>query len=73
MLRWRASETLVNYKCEVDKGKLTAVVKLEKLMFQAWPLCQSSRCSDEGLMLETSAFQNSLWWLTYPYQLYVDN
>ena len=30
-------------------------------------------CSDKGLTLETSAFQNSLWRLIYPYELYVDN
>ena len=30
-------------------------------------------CSDEGLTLETSAFQNSLQRLIYPYQLHVDN
>ena len=33
----------------------------------------SKLCSDEGLMLETFASQNSLRWLIYPYQLHVDN
>ena len=32
-----------------------------------------SLCSDEGLTLETSGFQNSLRRLIYPYQLHVDN
>ena len=35
MLFWRASENLGSCQCKVDKGKLTAVANLEKLMFQA--------------------------------------
>ena len=57
---------LVSYQREVDKGKLTALASFEKLKFRAE--------SDEGLItLETSAFQNSLRRLIYPYQLHVDN
>ena len=61
---------LVNYQCEFAKGKLTAVANFEKLTLQAQALRQSS---DAGLTLETSAFQNLLWWLVYPCQLHVDN
>ena len=50
-MRRRASETL-SYQREADKGKLTAVTSFEKLSFRAWALP-----SDEGLTLETSAFQ----------------
>ena len=59
---------LVSYQCEVDKDKLTTIASFEKLMFQARALDQS-----KGLALETPAFQNSLQWLIYPYQLHVDN
>ena len=57
---------LVNYRREVDKGKLTAVGNFENMTF---------RFSDEaeGLTLETSTFQNSLRRLIYLYQLHVDN
>ena len=66
---------LVGYQREVDKGKLTAVESFEKLTFRAEPLVGANwtNCSDEGLTLETSAFQNSLRRLIYPYQLHVAN
>ena len=71
VLRRRASETL-SYQREVDKGKLTAVASFEMLTFRARAL-PVPLCSDEGLWLETSAFQNSPRRLIYPYQLHVDN
>ena len=61
---------LVSYQREVDMDKLTAVASFEKLTFRAWALRWSK---DEWLTLETSAFQNSLCRLIYPYQLHVDN
>ena len=32
MLRWRASDQLVGYQREVDKGKLTAVVSFDVII-----------------------------------------
>ena len=73
---------LVSYQREVDKGKLTAIASFEKLTFRVRALCRRKvyvcfslnfLCPDKGLTLEISAFQNSLWWLIYPYQLHVNN
>ena len=60
----------VKLQGEVDKGILTALANFEKLTFRARSLRRI--CSDEGLTLETSAFQNSLRRLIYPYTLHVD-
>ena len=70
----RIRETL-SYQREVDKGKLTAVESFEKLTFRAEPFVGAVHpvCSDQGLTLETSAFQNSLRRLIYRYQFHVDN
>ena len=70
---------LVGYQREVHKGKLTAVVRLKSWRFEHEPFleekCLASSASgiwsvtysDEGLTLETSAFQISLRRLIYPY------
>ena len=57
------SQLINYYQYEVDKGKLTAIAKFEKLEFE-----------DKGQTFETSAFQTSLWHLNYlsVSQLYVD-
>ena len=35
-------EHLVDYQLEVDKGKLTVMMNLEKLMFQVLALCSEN-------------------------------
>ena len=56
-------KNLMNYQSEVDKSKLTASAIFEKVTFRAQAVFRI--CSDEGLTLETSAFQNSLRRLIY--------
>ena len=64
----------INYQREVDKGKLNAIASLKKAdVSSVSPLSEKIICSDKGLTLETSAFQNSLRRLIYFYQLHVDN
>ena len=64
-LSTRFAFVILSYQREVDKGKSAAIASPSLEHF--------ALCSDEGLTLETSAFQNSLRRLIYPDQLHVGN
>ena len=67
---------LVSYqRDQIDKDKLTAVASFnwKDDVSSVNPSSEQSALLHEGLTLETSAFQNSLWRLIYPYQLHIDD